>query len=296
MPILFTKIIAVRQPHPPPLLWFPPLPPDEPPKLRLNAVMSFRQLFFSGKHVFPVQIHLSTSYSSNKGGVAMIFPLLQFFASKFLLLALHLEAGSFPRPLTAKEEIETFAALRAGDSTAREKLIRHNLRLVAHITKKYYAQPCDQDDLISIGTIGLMKAVDTFDSTRRARFSTYASRCIENELRMHFRRLRRGGTMVSLQETLEAGKEDTTLTFSDVLQDSFCMEENCERQEEAARLRQLIEGLPARERKLILLRYGMAGQPPLTQLETAQLLQISRSYVSRLETHALEQLRKAWHS
>ena len=199
----------------------------------------------------------------------MIFPLLQFFASKFLLLALHLEAGSFPRPLTAKEEIETFAALRAGDSTAREKLIRHNLRLVAHIAKKYYAQPCDQDDLISIGTIGLMKAVDTFDSTRRARFSTYASRCIENELRMHFRRLRRGGTTVSLQETLEAGKEDTALTFSDVLQDSFCMEENCERREEAARLRQLIEGLPARERKLILLRYGMAGQPPLTQLETA---------------------------
>ena len=168
----------------------------------------------------------------------MLLSLLQFFASKFLLLALHLEAGSFPRPLTAKEEIETFAALRAGDSTAREKLIRHNLRLVAHITKKYYAQPCDQDDLISIGTIGLMKAVDTFDSTRRARFSTYASRCIENELRMHFRR----------------------------------------------------------ERKLILLRYGMAGQPPLAQLETAQLLQISRSYVSRLETHALEQLRKAWHS
>ena len=112
----------------------------------------------------------------------MIFPLLQFFASKFLLLAFHLEAGSFPRPLTAKEEIETFAALRAGDSTAREKLIRHNLRLVAHIAKKYYAQPCDQDDLISIGTIGLMKAVDTFDSTRRARFSTYASRCIENAI------------------------------------------------------------------------------------------------------------------
>ena len=112
----------------------------------------------------------------------MIFPLLQFFATKFLVLALHLEAGSFPRPLTAKEEIETFAALRAGDSTAREKLIRHNLRLVAHITKKYYAQPCDQDDLISIGTIGLMKAVGTFDSTRRARFSTYASRCIENAI------------------------------------------------------------------------------------------------------------------
>ena len=222
----------------------------------------------------------------------MFLSLLQFFATKFLVLALHLESGSFPRPLSAQEEAEAFAALRAGDPAAREKLIRHNLRLVAHIVKKYYALPGDQDDLVSIGTIGLMKAVDTFDSTRRARFSTYASRCIENELRMHFRRLRRGGTMVSLQETLEAGKEDTALT----LQDSFCMEENCERQEEAARLRQLIEGLPARERKLILLRYGMAGQPPLTQLETAQLLQISRSYVSRLETHALEQLRKAWHS
>lgn len=112
----------------------------------------------------------------------MLLPLLQFFATKFLVLALHLEAGSFPRPLNAKEEIETFAALRAGDAAAREKLIRHNLRLVAHIAKKYYALPADQDDLISIGTIGLMKAVDTFDSTRRARFSTYASRCIENAM------------------------------------------------------------------------------------------------------------------
>ena len=112
----------------------------------------------------------------------MIFPLLQFFASKFLLLALHLEAGSFPRPLTAKEEIETFAALRAGDSTAREKLIRHNLRLVAHITKKYYAQPCDQDDLISIGTIGLIKGISTFKPEKGARLATYAARCVENAI------------------------------------------------------------------------------------------------------------------
>ena len=162
------------------------------------------------------------------------------------------------------------------------------------MAKKYYAQPSDQEDLISIGTIGLMKAVDTFDSTRKARFSTYASRCIENELRMHFRRERRNGVVVSLQETLEAGKDDTALTLSDVLQDGFCMEDSCEQQDEARRLRQLIEGLPARERKLILLRYGLAGQPPLTQLETAKLLQISRSYVSRLETHALDQLRKGW--
>ena len=224
----------------------------------------------------------------------MLLTLLQFFATKFLVLALHLEAGSFPKPLSAREEIEAFAALRAGDRSAREKIIRHNLRLVAHVAKKYYAQPSDQEDLISIGTIGLMKAVDTFDTTRKARFATYASRCIENELRMHFRRERRNGVVVSLQETLEAGKEDSALTLSDVLQDGFCMEDACERQDEARRLRRLIEGLPARERKLILLRYGLAGQPPLTQLETAQLLQISRSYVSRLETHALNQLRKGW--
>lgn len=224
----------------------------------------------------------------------MLLTLLQFFATKFLVLALHLEAGSFPKPLSAREEIETFAALRAGDRSAREKIIRHNLRLVAHVAKKYYAQPGDQEDLISIGTIGLMKAVDTFDTTRKARFATYASRCIENELRMHFRRERRNGVVVSLQETLEAGKEDSALTLSDVLQDGFCMEDACERQDEARRLRRLIEGLPARERKLILLRYGLAGQPPLTRLETAQRLQISRSYVSRLETHALDQLRKGW--
>ena len=102
----------------------------------------------------------------------MLLTLLQFFATKFLFLALHLESGCFPRPLTAREEAAAFSALRAGDAAAREKLIRHNLRLVAHIVKKYYALPGDQEDLVSIGTIGLMKAVDTFDATRKARFST----------------------------------------------------------------------------------------------------------------------------
>ena len=202
-----------------------------------------------------------------------------------------------PAPLPAEREAEVIAMLGTEkEKEAKAVLIEHNLRLVVYIAKKFDNTGVSVEDLISIGTIGLIKAINTFNPVKNIKLATYASRCIENELRMHFRRLRRGGTMVSLQETLEAGKEDTALTFSDVLQDSFCMEENCERQEEAARLRQLIEGLPARERKLILLRYGMAGQPPLTQLETAQLLQISRSYVSRLETHALEQLRKAWHS
>ena len=134
----------------------------------------------------------------------MFLSLLKFFATKFLVLALHLESGSFPRPLSAREETEAFSALRAGDPAAREKLIRHNLRLVAHIVKKYYALPGDQDDLISIGTIGLMKAVDTFDSDRRARFSTYASRCIETEIRMQFRRNRKTGGTVSLKEALQS--------------------------------------------------------------------------------------------
>ena len=225
----------------------------------------------------------------------MFLSLLQFFATKFLILALHLESGSFPRPFSAREETEAFAALRAGDPAARENLIRHNLRLVAHIVKKYYALPGDQDDLVSIGTIGLMKAVDTFDSARRTRFSTYASRCIENELRMQFRRERKTGGTVSLQETLESD-EASSLTLADVLQDSFCMEETCEKQDEIRRARLLLDGLPARERQIILLRYGLAGQPPLTQLEVAGLLNISRSYVSRLETHALELLRQRWNT
>ena len=224
----------------------------------------------------------------------MIFPLLQFFATKFLVLALHLEAGSFPRPLTAKEAIETFAALRAGDSTAREKLIRHNLRLVAHITKKYYAQPCDQDDLISIGTIGLMKAVDTFDSTRRARFSTYASRCIENELRMQLRHTRREAGTVSLQEPLETGADSGMLTLADVLPDLATMEEDCELRDAAAQLRQLVTALPEREQQILTLRYGLNGAVPQTQQQIAAQFGISRSYVSRLEKHALARLRRAW--
>ena len=165
----------------------------------------------------------------------MLLTLLQFFATKFLFLALHLESGCFPRPLTAREEAAAFSALHAGDAAAREKLIRHNLRLVAHIVKKYYALPGDQEDLVSIGTIGLMKAVDTFDATRKARFSTYASRCIENEIRMQFRRERKSGQTVSLQESLEADG-DSALTLADVIQDGFCMEDSCERQEDVRRL------------------------------------------------------------
>ena len=219
--------------------------------------------------------------------------LLLLSNSLFLSLRLTGNPGSFPRPLPPEEERACLERWAQGDLEARNRLVEHNLRLVAHIVKKYYALPGDQEDLVSIGTIGLMKAVDTFDATRKARFSTYASRCIENEIRMQFRRERKSGQTVSLQEALEADG-DSALTLADVIQDGFCMEDSCERQEDVRRLRQLLDTLPARERQILLLRYGLAGQPPLTQLETAGLLGISRSYVSRLETHALELLRQAW--
>ena len=220
----------------------------------------------------------------------MLLTLLQFFATKFLVLALHLEAGSFPKPLSAREEIETFAALRAGDRSAREKIIRHNLRLVAHICKKYYAGDAAQDDYISIGTIGLIKAVDTFDPDKGKKFASYASRCIENELRMELRRTRRAGPQLSLQEPLEAGGQ---LTLADTLPDETDMEADCEQRADAARLRSMVEQLPGRERQIMRLRYGFGGAAQ-TQQQTAQTLHISRSYVSRLEKRALKLLRDRW--
>lgn len=222
----------------------------------------------------------------------MFAELLQFFATRFLYLALHLETGSFPRPLTDQQEQAAFEAYRRGDPAARDKLIRHNLRLVAHIAKKYYAQPGDQDDLISIGTIGLIKAVNTFDHTRKARFSTYASKCIENELRMQFRQSRKTSGTVSLQDCIENGKDGTTLTVADAVQDPFCMEVEVEREDAAAKLRTLVAGLGHRDRQVITLRYGLNGGAPLTQQETADRLGISRSYVSRLESRVLARLQR----
>lgn len=220
---------------------------------------------------------------------------LQAAAGHVLYLALHLESGSFPRPLSPAREREAFAALRAGGAQAagaRDMLIRHNLRLVAHVTKKYYAACGGQDDLISIGTVGLIKAVDTFDPARASKFSSYASRCIENELRMELRRTRREGAQTSLQEPLEGS--DGQLTLADTLPDPTVMEDDCEQRADAARLRRMVEALPPRECRLLTLRYGLGGRPPQTQQEVAQQLGISRSYVSRIEKRALDRLQKAW--
>lgn len=223
-------------------------------------------------------------------GIFGIF--LQAAAGHMLYLALHLESGSFPRPLTAAEEQAAFAAMALGDRTARDKLIRHNLRLVAHVAKKYYTTPDKQDDFISIGTIGLIKAVDTYDPARTVRFASYASQCIQNELRMHLRRVRREAGTLSLQEPLEG--ENGMLTLADTLPDEAVMEEDCERRDAAARLRTLVEQLPERDRQLLTLRYGLGGGAPLTQQEVAARFGISRSYVSRLEKRALSELARRW--
>ena len=223
----------------------------------------------------------------------MFLSLLQFFATKFLVLALHLESGSFPRPLSAQEEAEAFAALRAGDPAAREKLIRHNLRLVAHIVKKYYALPGDQDDLVSIGTIGLMKAVDTFDSDRRARFSPYASRCIENEILMYFRSQRKLQGEVSLSDAIDTDKEGGSLYLLDVVGTDDTMLSDLQDREEQLLLRRLVRDcLTEREADIIRRRYGLEGHPPQTQRQVAAVYGISRSYVSRIEKRALEKLEK----
>lgn len=220
---------------------------------------------------------------------------LQAAAGHVLYLALHLESGSFPRPLSPAKEREAFAKLHAGGPQAveaRDRLIRHNLRLVAHVTKKYYAATSAQDDLISIGTIGLIKAVDTFDPARASKFSSYASRCIENELRMELRRTRREGTQISLQEPLEGSSGQ--LTLADTLPDPAVMEDDCERRADAARLRRLLQTLPQREQDLLTMRYGLDGKPPKTQQEVAAHLGISRSYVSRMEKRALQRLQQHW--
>ena len=222
----------------------------------------------------------------------MFAAVLSMAAARFLYLALHLESSSFPQPLSVRQEIEAFRRFKEqGDPQAREELIRHNLRLVAHIAKKYYSSPADQEDLISIGTIGLIKAVNSFDHTKGARFATYGARCIENEILMHFRAEKKTNGTLSLQEPVDTA-DGTSLTIIDTLTDDYHMDEELELREEQAALHRLVNKLQGRERQVILLRYGLAGQPPMTQSQVAALLGISRSYVSRLEKKSVELLRK----
>ena len=211
----------------------------------------------------------------------------------FLVLSV-VNSGSFPKPLTAREERAAMAAMAAGDKAARQKLIEHNLRLVAHIIKKHYGNARDQEDLVSIGTIGLIKAVDTFDGTKGPRLVTYASRCIENEILMHFRGLKKTERDVSLSEPIDADGEGHPLTLMDVLAQEDTMADDLERRTALMRLGDYVnECLEPRERQILCLRYGL-GCAALTQWQVAERLGISRSYVSRLETRALDKLRRRY--
>ena len=210
-----------------------------------------------------------------------------------MLCALRLDQpGSFPKPLSQEEEWRYLERAAAGDRAARNILIERNLRLVAHIMKKYYSQAADQEDLLSIGTIGLIKGIETFDVSKGARLATYAARCVENEILMYFRGQRKTAGELSLSDTIETGKDGTSLSVQDVVADQADLFEDLSRKEEALRLRRAVERcLTRREQAVIRLRYGLEGGAPQRQQDVAARLGISRSYVSRIEKKALEKLR-----
>ena len=210
-----------------------------------------------------------------------------------LLYSLELSTGSFPKPLSEAEEQHYLALAQQGDLEARNVLIERNLRLVAHIMKKYYAQTAQQEDLISIGTIGLIKGITTFDPAKGARLATYAARCVENEILMYFRSQRKSAQDVSLSDYIDTGVDGAPLELMDVVaEDADLLEQICSR-EQAEQLRRAVEQvLSPQERQVIVLRYGLDGQSPKRQREVAGLTGISRSYVSRIEKRALEKLRQ----
>lgn len=225
--------------------------------------------------------------------IFMLIQLLDFLCSNFLFFALHLDsAQSFPKPLSAKEERRCFEAMAAGDKAARDKLIEHNLRLVAHIIKKYYAASTDQEDLISIGTIGLIKAVSTFDYTKGTRFATYGSRCVENEILMHFRSLKKTALDRYFDDPVDSDKDGNSLCLIDMISDGTDVADSIELIIRCEQLYKLIQSeLDEREKQIIRMRYGLDNGKALTQREVAKELGISRSYVSRIEKKALETLR-----
>ena len=222
----------------------------------------------------------------------MLTQALMLFANT-LLFSLRLSgSGSFPKPLTAAEEALWLERFARGDAEARNVLIERNLRLVAHIVKKYYTQSVDQEDLISIGTIGLIKGISSFDPSKGAKLATYAARCIENEILMHFRSLKRQQNEVSLSDSIDSDKDGESLQLMDVVGVDDTMLEDLHDRESALLLRRLVrEKLTLRESEILRLRYGLGGTLPLTQREVAALFDISRSYVSRIEKKALEKLR-----
>ncbi|MBE6113156.1 MAG: RNA polymerase sporulation sigma factor SigK [Peptococcaceae bacterium] len=206
----------------------------------------------------------------------------------------YLSQNAFPQPLSEQEERQCLQRLQQGDAEARDLLIRHNLRLVAHIAKKFESAAEEQDDLISIGTIGLIKGINTFKADKKVKLATYAARCVENEILMHLRAQKKRRCEVSLNEPIGMDHDGNQISLRDILgtdgdQVAETVELSCEYQQLVEKLNCLTE----REYKVVVLRYGLSGAEPLTQKEVGELLKVSRSYVSRIEKRALEKLTEA---
>ena len=216
-------------------------------------------------------------------------------ASPLLMLRLSDTVNSFPKPLSAADEQKYVNLFLNGDENARNKLIEHNLRLVAHIIKKYYTQNGDQDDLISIGTIGLIKGVSSYRPDKGVRLATYASRCIENEILMYFRSLKKSAGDLSLSDSIDTDKDGNALSLMDTISSDEDLLESISAKETRTQLLHYVEStLSKREQHILALRYGLGGAKPKTQRETADICGISRSYVSRIEKKALTKLKQAF--
>ncbi len=213
--------------------------------------------------------------------------------SNLIYFILHVtDTSTFPKPLSKKEEDEAIQRFMQGDEEARRLLIEHNLRLVAHVVKKYYTQNIDQDDLISIGTIGLIKGINSYKPDKKVRLATYCARCIDNEILMHFRGTKKQSCEISFDDPIDSDNEGNVLTLMDIIAVDDTIVDEIDTQSKLIALTKLIKAMPQnRDKEILVLRYGLNGEKPLTQREVAKKLNISRSYVSRIEKRLLENFR-----
>ena len=213
--------------------------------------------------------------------------------SNMLCLILHVtDTDSFPPTLSKKEEKELLDKMATGDDTARKKLTEHNLRLVAHIVKKYYANYSEQDDLISIGTIGLIKGINSFNVEKGTKLATYCARCIENEILMYFRNSKKISQEISFSEPIDTDSEGNPLTLMDIIAIDDTIVDDIDTKNKLIKLVKIINNITnERDKTILIKRYGLDGNQPLTQKEIAKELNISRSYVSRIEKRLLEEIK-----
>lgn len=215
---------------------------------------------------------------------------------RFISLILGIEdSESFPPPLSRDEETRLFSEMQKGDERARDKIIEHNLRLVSHIIRKYYSSYESPDELLSVGSLGLIKAVDSFKPAFGTRFATYGAKCVQNEILMFFRGKKKRGIEISINDQIDVDKDGNPLTYLDIISQPESIENDLDMKVHIEKIRSLVDTvLLPREKEIIVLRYGLKGYQPRTQREVARHLGISRSYVSRIEKKALEKMKEAF--